>query len=206
MGGDAIAQAFWAPVLAIAMMAWPALACAQVLEIDAAGGVTVYDRPTAFHADGSATSLAVQPPRSAAAARTSVTTALLVSRAAEVTSLSPDLIEAVGWNESRFHARVISPAGAIGEMQLMPATARALGVDPFDSQQNVQGGAIYLSHLMRRYNGDLVLALAAYNAGPGAVDKYGGVPPYKETRAYVGAILDRLSARSALPPSSTSRR
>ena len=104
------------------------------------------------------------------------------------------MIEAVAWQESRFRAGVVSRAGAIGEMQLMPATARALGVNPYDSEQNYQGGALYLARLMRRYRGDLVLSLAAYNAGPGAVDRWRGVPPYRETRAYVGAVLGRLGS------------
>ncbi len=82
----------------------------------------------------------------------------------------------------------------------MPGTARALGVDPHDSRQNFAGGAAYLSGLLKRYDGDTVRALAAYNAGPGAVDRYGGVPPYKETRAYVAAILDRLSQRAESEP------
>jgi len=89
--------------------------------------------------------------------------------------------------------RIVSPAGAIGEMQLMPATARALGVDPLDTRQNFNGGAAYLRSLMQHYNGDLIRSLAAYNAGAGAVDRYGGVPPYKETQAYVANIMARLS-------------
>ena len=80
----------------------------------------------------------------------------------------------------------------------MPATARSLGIDPYNSSQNYQGGATYLAGLMHRYNGDLILALAAYNAGPGAVDHWRGVPPYKETQAYVAAVLDRLSQHA--PP------
>ena len=91
---------------------------------------------------------------------------------------------------------LISPAGAIGEMQLMPSTARSLGVDPWDTRDNFRGGAIYLGSLMHRYDGDLIRALAAYNAGPGAVDRYGGVPPYRETRAYVAAIMNRLGRRA----------
>ena len=75
----------------------------------------------------------------------------------------------------------------------MPGTARALGVDPSDSRQNYRGGAAYLHRLLIRYDGDLVKSLAAYNAGPGVVDRYGGVPPYPETRAYVAAVLERLS-------------
>ena len=105
----------------------------------------------------------------------------------------------MAWQESRYRPGVVSRAGAVGEMQLMPGTARALGVDPYDSGQNYRGGAAYLGGLMRRYDGDLVRALAAYNAGPGAVDRYRGVPPYRETQAYVSAVLDRLSS-SALAP------
>ena len=81
-------------------------------------------------------------------------------------------------------------------MQLMPATARNLKIDPYDSQQNYFGGAAYLRSLVSRYDGNIILALAAYNAGPHAVDKYGGVPPYKETRAYVAAIMERLALRA----------
>ena len=85
-------------------------------------------------------------------------------------------------------------------MQLMPGTARALGADPFDTEQNYRGGSAYFAMLLKRYDGDVVRALAAYNAGPGAVDRYGGVPPFKETRDYVASILDRLSQRAeALP-------
>jgi soluble lytic murein transglycosylase-like protein len=79
-------------------------------------------------------------------------------------------------------------------MQLMPRTARALGVNPWDSRDNYRGGAAYLGALMARYGGDLVLSLAAYNAGPGAVERYGGVPPFKETQAYVASVLGRLAA------------
>jgi soluble lytic murein transglycosylase-like protein len=110
--------------------------------------------------------------------------------------LSPALVEAVAWRESRLRVDAVSPVGALGVMQLMPATARALQVDPHDVQQNLQGGARYLRALLGRYGGDLVLALAAYNAGPGAVDRYHGVPPYRETQAYVAAVLGRLSRRA----------
>ncbi len=173
-------------------------AAAQVIEVGLDGATIVYDRPTAFTADGAQ---AIAPPLEGLARSTAPAAA---EQAAQASGLSRQLVEAVAWRESGFRPAVVSRAGAIGEMQLMPATARALGVDPFDTAQNYRGGAAYLAGLMRRYDGDLVLSLAAYNAGPGAVDRYGGVPPFKETRAYVAAVLDRLSqsqpaARSANP-------
>ena len=117
-----------------------------------------------------------------------------IETAARSYDLSPELIEAVAAAESRFKADARSPAGAIGVMQLMPATARDLGVDPQLPGQNIRGGTAYLRMLLNRYAGDVVKALAAYNAGPGAVDRHGGVPPYAETRAYVARILGRLAA------------
>src|ERR1035437_2862597 len=90
--------------------------------------------------------------------------------------------------ESDFQPQAVSPKGAIGLMQLMPATAEALGADPRDPAQNVDAGTRYLRDLLEKYDGGLWHALAAYNAGPGAVDKYQGVPPYRETLNYVGKI------------------
>lgn len=113
--------------------------------------------------------------------------------------LSPALIDAVARSESGYDAKAVSPAGAIGVMQLMPATARALGVDPTDPAQNIMGGAAHLRAQLDRFDGAVDLALAAYNAGGGRVVQYGGVPPFKETRAYVATNLDRL-AKAAAPP------
>lgn len=116
--------------------------------------------------------------------------------AARDSGLAPDLIRAVAWQESRFNPRARSPAGAMGIMQLMPGTARQLGVtDPYDPVQNMRAGAIWLRHELDRFDASLPLALAAYNAGEGAVVRHGGVPPYRETQAYVRAILSRLAAR-----------
>ena len=118
--------------------------------------------------------------------------------------LNPALVEAVAWEESRLHPGAISPKGAVGVMQLMPATAARMGIDPHDWRTNVAGGITLLASLLRRYDNDLVKALAAYNAGTVAVDKYHGMPPWPETRAYVAAVLERLASRamqaSARPP------
>jgi len=187
--------------------ALPLAAPAQVLEIDEGGGVKVYDGPAVVTSAGDAPIASprrITRPRRVArstpptAARAVPFTSNLIGDAAQTQALSPALVEAVAWAESRFVHGLVSRAGAIGEMQLMPGTARTLGVDPSDSRQNYQGGAEYLRMLMNRYNGDLVRTLAAYNAGPQAVDRYGGVPPYKDTQAYVAAILARLS-QSATP-------
>ncbi len=179
-------------------------AAAQVLEIDGSGAVTRHDGPEVTLATGAAP---ITPPARPERAPNRPRSLDPVDLAAASTgaALSPDLIEAVAWRESQLRAGVVSRAGAIGEMQLMPGTARQLGVDPHVSRQNLSGGAAYLAALLKRYDGDVVRALAAYNAGPGAVDRYGGVPPFKETQAYVAAILDRLSQRAAAAPEGSSR-
>ncbi len=130
----------------------------------------------------------------------------LVSRIARRHQVSPRLARAVARQESDWNPHAVSSAGAMGLMQLMPGTARDLGVrDPFDPRQNVRGGVKYLKAMLRRFHGDRRLSLAAYNAGPGAVAAAGGhVPPYPETRAYVRAILDHLHHTRPSRPSSAS--
>lgn len=113
--------------------------------------------------------------------------------------LSPALLAAVAWQESRGRNDAVSPKGAIGVMQLMPETARRLGVDPHDREDNIRGGARYLRQQIDRF-GSVPLALAAYNAGPGAVLRYGGIPPYRETQTYVASILARLGGGAPPAP------
>jgi soluble lytic murein transglycosylase-like protein len=123
----------------------------------------------------------------------------VIARAASQHGVNPALIAAVIDSESGFNPRAVSSAGAKGLMQLMDGTARGLGVrDPFDPTQNVMGGARLLRQLLDRYKGDVRLALAAYNAGPAAVDRFGGVPPYGETQAYIPKVLAAMQRHSAL--------
>jgi len=123
----------------------------------------------------------------------------VIGPAANKYGLDPGLVAAVIWAESSGDPNAVSNRGAKGLMQLMPATARELGVtDVLDPRQNVDGGSRYLRRMIDDHEGDLSLALAAYNAGPDAVRKYGGVPPYRETKDYVGKVM-RVYERSREP-------
>jgi soluble lytic murein transglycosylase-like protein len=117
----------------------------------------------------------------------------LIKEAADVHKLSPALIRAVMRTESAFNPAAVSPVGAMGLMQLMPALAEEMGVtDPFDPRDNIMGGAKYLRQLLDEHEGNIRLTLASYNAGPGNVRRYRGVPPFKETRNYVRKITELL--------------
>jgi soluble lytic murein transglycosylase-like protein len=119
----------------------------------------------------------------------------LIDEASRLYQLPESFLRAVMRVESDFNPTVVSRAGAMGPMQLMPKTARSMGVsDPFDARQNILGGARYLRILANRFRGDLVLTVAAYNAGEGAIDKYNGIPPYKETQRYVRRVLKHYYA------------
>ncbi|MDP3749265.1 MAG: lytic transglycosylase domain-containing protein [Phenylobacterium sp.] len=120
-----------------------------------------------------------------------------IGRAAQVRGLPAALVTAVAWQESRFRPESVSPKGAVGVMQLTQAAADEIGVDRFDTRQNIEGGAAYLRRQLDAFGGDLTLALAAYNAGPGAVQRYRGVPPFSETRNYVKAVLADYARRAA---------
>ena len=105
-------------------------------------------------------------------------------------NVDPQLVRAIAIAESDMNQDEISPAGAIGVMQLLPETAAGLGVNPYDRDENIDGGTRYLRQMLDTFDGNVPLAVAAYNAGPNAVKRYGGIPPYAETQAYVGRVLD----------------
>ena len=185
-----IAAAVLAATLGAA--AWPA--AAQVLAIGDDGAVTTYSGPQVYSSNGVRSLI---PQAAAAPARAAPEeVARAIQDASARHAVATPLVEAVAWQESRYNQAALSPKGAMGVMQLMPGTARTLGVDASDLKGNVEGGVTYLSQMLQRFEGDLPKALAAYNAGPDAVQRYGGVPPYAETQAYVRAILGRLAVVS----------
>ncbi len=128
---------------------------------------------------------------------------MLVTKAAKSQGIDPDFVRSVAKIESDFRQGSISKKGATGLMQIMPGTAKELGINPAEAQANVLGGSKYLRWLLVRYHFNSALTLAAYNAGPGAVEKFGGVPPFGETRAYIVKVTreyDRLRREAAASP------
>lgn len=160
-----------------------AVAAASSLPDSAVDAATVAGALPEFAVAYPAQNAAGVPPRYAAK----------IAELAQRFDLSPSLIEALVWQESRWRENAVSPVGARGLAQLMPGTARYLGVDSNDPFQNLEGGARYLREQLDRFDGDLEKALAAYNAGPGRVQRAGGIPNIRETRHYVAAIMGRLA-------------
>lgn len=162
---------------------------AQVIEVGPDGEATVYDVPTIF---GDENTLPVVE-QAAYSSHSNIKGSFATASVAQVEQdygLPKGLVHAVIHQESRGRVDAVSIKGALGLMQLMPGTAAQLGVNPNDPEQNVRGGALYLRQQMDRF-GSIPLALAAYNAGPGAVLRYGGIPPYRETQNYVSTIMRR---------------
>jgi soluble lytic murein transglycosylase-like protein len=185
----------------------PAAARADVLEIGAAGAAWVSGGPReAAPVEPATESLTdvgdLAIPEEAVASPLKTSAALPVRYQAAVHELaarfdlSPALIEALVWQESRWRENAVSPVGARGLAQLMPGTARELRVNPDDPLANLEGGARYLRQQLDRFDGDVEKALAAYNAGPGRVEKAGGIPRIRETQVYVAAVMGRLSDHS----------
>ena len=156
---------------------WEVVSPASDKVVDEAGQLIV---PAYAYTD---VSPAPVPPQFAAA----------LTQAAAAANVSPSLLAALVWQESRWNPQALSPKGAMGLAQLMPATARYLGVNPADPIQNLHGGARYLRQLLDQFDGNVEKALAAYNAGPGRVRSAGGVPAIAETQAYVSSIVRRIS-------------
>lgn len=196
---------------ALALLGGVAIACpasADVLEITASGASWIAGGPIAAASSDNLTALGFDEAGAAeqlspAVVQFAVTHAESTAgpaswqaRVAELSAkydISPALLEAVVWQESRWNPRAVSPAGARGLAQLMPGTARMMGVNPDDPHHNLEGGARYLRMQLDAFDGDLEKALAAYNAGPGRVIRAGGIPAIRETQLYVRAIMARLS-------------
>jgi soluble lytic murein transglycosylase-like protein len=184
------------------MAAIPSAASADVMEIGANGYSWVAGGPSAPATQLPAAEIAaesVAEPHSASLTRINASAgpAQWQPRVAELATkydISPTLLEAVVWQESRWNTGAVSPVGARGLAQLRPGTARQMGIDPQNPSANLEGGARYLRLQLDAFEGDLEKALAAYNAGPARVTRAGGIPAIRETQVYVSSILARLSA------------
>jgi hypothetical protein len=192
-------QARFALTCAAALLAAGA-ACAQE-EVHVDGSVVLYQGATQRMSPGAhPTALILTPAghrvrggHGAASPAPPPEVAQAIHDSAQRHQVDENLVREVAWQESHYKTDAVSNKGARGAMQLMPGTARSLGVDSSDPNSNIEGGVVYLGQLMRRYDNDKSKALAAYNAGSGAVDRYGGIPPYRETQGYVHSIMGRLA-------------
>ena len=196
------------PLLLLALsapaVAWPTTGSAEIYEYVDADGVSHFTnvpqhkaRATGGCSSRAACRARSRRPAPCATARPIATcaTTLHLAEAARLYQLPVAFLRAVMHVESDYDPNVVSVDGAMGLMQLMPFTAQKMGVlDPFDPRQNILGGARFLRILANQWNGDLVLTVASYNAGAGAVERYNGVPPYSETRRYVNRVLTRYYA------------
>lgn len=187
---------------AVLVLMLPATAVADVLEVSGAGSAWIAGGPQRAKAQFTE-GTPVEPVTSAQAGAVPITHIAdsagpgqwqaRVAQLAAKYDISPQLLEALVWQESRWRTNAVSSAGARGLTQLMPGTARQLGVNPHDPDANLEGGARYLRQQLDAFGGDLEKALAAYNAGPARVERAGGIPAIRETQLYVAAILGRLS-------------
>lgn len=207
------APQFFASILACAALAWPASAAADIYRFIDAQGVEHYTnvQPSGrgwqrIYRNKSAAARHAGPSRArenpgayrARDPKREHRYDAYIREAATLYQLPEPFLRAVMRVESGFQPYAVSPDGAMGLMQLMPATAKSMGViDAFEPRQNTLGGARFLRVLANRFKGDLVLTIAAYNAGQGAVERHGGVPPYRETRRYVKRILGQYQANLA---------
>ena len=171
-------------------------AMGQLMVISPGGNTSLYKGPVVASMDGIRSLADGGKP-----ANVPLPVSTAIQKSASRHGLSQALIAAVAWQESQMRQEAVSPRGARGVMQLMPATASGLKVDPGNLSANVDGGTAYLAEMLDRFDGDIVKTLAAYNAGPQAVERYHGVPPYPETQAYVSAVMNRLADK--VKPEST---
>jgi soluble lytic murein transglycosylase-like protein len=172
--------------LLVTLFAAPTSAFAQMIEIGPDGAVSHHGWPAR----------AAEPAATASASSCNQDLRATFEEAARRYDVSVELLEAVAQTESNCSAEAVSPAGALGVMQLMPGTARQLGVDARDPAENIMGGAAYLREQIDRFGGRLDLALAAYNAGPAAVERRNAASAFPETRTYIARNLDRLADQS----------
>lgn len=183
---------FRAVLVAVALWMWPLAAGAQIYSWRDGNGTLVLsdrsiDAPTKVYGVDRAPAIVTTRPAEITSGHDRYEP--LIQDHARRQSLRPELVRAVIQVESGFNPRALSPKGAMGLMQLMPETARSLGVNnPWDAAQNIRGGTQYLRMLLDQHDGDEQLALAAYNAGPRAVARYGRIPPYRETTNYVKKV------------------
>lgn len=168
-------------------------AAAAVFEIGDDGGMVRIDTPVVPAPANRGSSPHRAPRPGVSAAQRAAAMRPYVEQAAMRYAVSPALVDAIAHTESRYNQDAVSRAGAGGVMQLMPATARTVGVDRSDAADNIRGGTAYLRTLLNRFDGNVICTIAAYNAGPAAVSKARCIPPYKETVSYVAAVLDRLA-------------